>query len=291
MPTTPQPLLIASAPNGAYKTQHDHSELPITAAQLADTAVRVSQAGARMLHLHVRDEHGKHTLNANSYQAAINAIRESVGNELFIQVTSEAAGIYTAAQQRQAIYEIIALADDSTAQQAVGDLDGVSISLSEFIREKSDLVPTKELLQYLAERKKIAQYIFYSCEDIVQYDSLLQQEIVPPENHSALLVVGRHRDQNSTPQVLHQMVEALQSSTNGQLNWMVCAFGEHEFACLTEAIQLGGHVRVGFENNLYLKSGELAADNVQLIRQLIEEGNPDGRPLVDREEADQVLSS
>lgn len=295
--THSQPLLIAVAPNGAYKTAREHSELPITAAQLADTAVHILQTGARMLHLHVRDEYGRHTLAASTYQIASKAIRATVGNELFIQFTSESAGMYTAAQQRQAIYALsggdgnrLGRCDKEIADEdgrKTGTLpDGISIAPCELIRTPDAVPAAKKLFHHLARHNIVAQYILYSFEDIARYHTLLEQEIIPPDNHSVLLVVGKP---NVPPATLQQMLDALQTSTNQMPNWMVCAFGKHEFACLVEATKLGGHVRVGFENNLYLNSGEMASNNAQLVTQFIESGNPNSRPLADAQQAWKIL--
>lgn len=274
-----QPLLIASAPNGAYKTRDDHVELPITAAQLADTSARVMQVGAAMLHLHVRDQHGKHTLAANAYRDVIEAIRARVGSDLFIQATSEAAGIYTSAQQRQAI-------------AALGDVaDGISVSVRELFRDDADTIPTKELFHDLAQQHVLLQHILYSTDDINKYASLREQGIIPPDQHSVLLVIGRHDEQPSTPDTLHDMLATLQSSLDARVNWMICAFGEHEFECLSEATELGGHVRIGFENSLNLNSGEPAKDNAELITQLLESGNPHNRSPANIQQARRILGA
>lgn len=59
----------------------------------------------------------------------------------------------------------------------------------------------------------------------------------------------------------------------------MCAFGKTEHACVTAAAALGGHVRVGFENNLYLKTGAMAPDNTALVAQAAEAARSLGRPL------------
>ena len=174
---TPQPLLIASAPNGAYKTREDHNELPVTAAQLAATAAAVQQAGARMIHLHARDAHGKHTLDAGAYQTIVKAIRAQAGDDLFIQLTSEAAGVYDAEQQRRAMY---AVSDDHIDTDADTPADGVSIALRELIRAPADRAPARELFHHLAGRGVLAQYILFSADDIERYGSLLAQGVIPP---------------------------------------------------------------------------------------------------------------
>jgi 3-keto-5-aminohexanoate cleavage enzyme len=72
---------------------------------------------------------------------------------------------------------------------------------------------------------------------------------------------------------------------SGPEPWAVCAFGAAEHACVTTAAALGGHVRVGFENNLYLKDGSLAADNAALVTQAAQAAHALGRPLAT---ADQI---
>ena len=282
------PLLIASAPNGARKTREEHHQLPVTTAQLADTAAAVLAAGAQMIHLHVRDARGKHTLDAGAYQAAIEAIRAKAGNDLFIQITSEAAGVYDSGQQRRAMY--------AATTAAAGVLaDGVSLALRELIRAPEDVAPAGELFHHLARRGVLAQYILFSIDDINRYGSLLKQGVIPPLDHSAghsiLLVVGRYGAQPSTPETLHRMLEALRGRIDQPPSWMVCAFGEHEFDCLLAAVKLGGHARVGFENSLLLRTGQVAADNRQLVTQLVEAGNPDGRPPADIHQARKILGS
>jgi len=58
-----------------------------------------------------------------------------------------------------------------------------------------------------------------------------------------------------------------------QLDWSICAFGHHELACAAHAQKLGGHIRIGFENNLELPNGTPARDNAQLISLAIAQGN------------------
>jgi uncharacterized protein (DUF849 family) len=77
-----QPLIITIAPNGARKTKVDHPALPMTPSEIADAAATCRDAGASMIHLHVRDRQGRHTLDPDAYRAAIWAIKEAVGEEI-----------------------------------------------------------------------------------------------------------------------------------------------------------------------------------------------------------------
>jgi 3-keto-5-aminohexanoate cleavage enzyme len=93
------PFAIAVAPNGARRTKVDHPRLPMTAAEIARDAAEALEAGAAMIHLHVRDENGAHTLDADLYREAVTAVKQAVGDKLVTQITTEAVGRYTAQEQ------------------------------------------------------------------------------------------------------------------------------------------------------------------------------------------------
>ena len=148
-------VMIAVAPNGARKTQRDHTQLPITSQSLAATAAGCREAGACMIHLHVRDDSQSHSLDSDRYKAAIKAIRKEVGSELIIQITTEAVGIYQPAQQMQAVKEVRP--------------EAVSLAIRELCPIGSDAGREKEAANFFAwlYREHVSpQYILYSIEDI-----------------------------------------------------------------------------------------------------------------------------
>lgn len=247
-----QPLVISVAPNGAYKTRQDHSEVPITAKEIASTAAACLEAGASMIHLHVRNTDGSHSLDADHYRAAINAVEQAVGDQLSIQVTSEAAGIYKAPQQ---IAAIRALAPRS-----------VSIALREIIPTDEDQFAAAEFLLWLSKEKTLPQYILYDANDVMRYRSLVTEGIIPDTPHWVLFVIGRYSEgQQSDP---NQLQPFLAASKGIKVPWAVCAFGKTELDCVIAAAEQGGHVRVGFENNIYLQNGQIAVGNAALIEQV-----------------------
>src|SRR5690349_21553775 len=92
-------LTIMVAPNGARKGRADHPNLPITPDELANEAFACQQAGAGAIHLHVRDDQEKHTLDAARYRAATDAVMKRVGPEMVVQITTEAVGMFSSQQQ------------------------------------------------------------------------------------------------------------------------------------------------------------------------------------------------
>ena len=81
------------APNGARRTTADHPALPVTAAGLAGTARACQREGATAIHLHVRDDTQRHSLDPDRYRDAMAAVAEQAP-QLGLQITTESAGRY-----------------------------------------------------------------------------------------------------------------------------------------------------------------------------------------------------
>jgi len=73
-------------------------------------------------------------------------------------------------------------------------------------------------------------------------------------------------------------------------SWGLCAFGRRETACAVLAAALGGHPRVGFENNLHLPDGTEAPDNAALVAAVAAGAAAIGRPLADADQARAVMA-
>lgn len=243
------PPILAVAPNGAYKLKADHPALPLSTAEIVECAVQAHKAGASLLHLHIRDQQNQHSLDPKRYLQTIAAIRDVLGEQFIIQITSEAAKRFTPEQQIACIKTV--------------NPENVSIALREILADKTETPRAQALFEWCAERACRIQYILYSETDLLEYFEYLAQGIIPSAPHSVLFVLGRyHKTQQSSPNDLRPY---LRHSSRLTVPWMVCAFGAAEQACLLDAATRGGHMRQGFENNLYSVSGEQAKDNAQQL--------------------------
>ncbi|MGI9205637.1 MAG: 3-keto-5-aminohexanoate cleavage protein, partial [Woeseiaceae bacterium] len=245
----PDPFIIMCAPNGARKTRADHPALPITPAELADCAASILDAGAAVIHLHVRDQNDGHSLDVDRYRDAIDAIHDRVGDELVIQVTTEACGIYTPQQQMAMVREL--------------QPEAVSLALRELCCDDAAESEAGAFFQELKERHILAQFILYSPDDAERFVTLQQRGVIPEQSAFVLLVLGRYSDDlTGEPQDLDGFATAL----GGHADWAVCCFGRSEQEAVTRAAAMRGHARVGFENNFSLPDGSVAKHNAQLVR-------------------------
>lgn len=268
MAVFPHPLLITFAPNGAYKQRSDHAALPLTSAELGQTAKQCLDAGAAMIHMHIRDAQGRHSLDVQGYRDAQQAVKAAVGDDMIIQVTSEAARVYKAPEQ---IAMVTALKPEA-----------VSVGLREVDQPEIGDAGLAQFFGWLAKERVMTQVIVYDVADLQRWQALRAQGVIPDAPWSLLFVLGRYSvGQTSEPRDLLPFVMA----HTGNEPWSMCAFGAGEHACATTAAALGGHVRVGFENNLLLNNGQVAPDNAALVRQVADSARVLGRSLCTAQQA------
>lgn len=265
--TSPDPLILTVAPNGAYKQLADHPAVPITAATLAETAKACRDAGAGMLHMHIREPDGRHSLDAEGYREALRVVHAAVGDSMVLQVTSEAAGRYQAPAQIAMVRELRP--------------EAISIGLREIDKPEIGEAGLQDFFGWLARERVMVQIIIYEVADLRRWQSLRQRGLVPDAPWFLLFVLGRYTaGQTSDPLDLLPFLAA----HDGGEPWAVCAFGATENSCITAAAALGGHARVGFENNLFCKDGSRAPDNRALVLQAAEAAAALGRPLASAEQ-------
>lgn len=255
-----KPFIVMCAPNGARKTKEHHIALPISAEELADCAGSILLAGASIIHLHVRDDEGRHSLSADRYRAATDAIRDRVDDRLVIQITTEACGIYEAEQQMEMVRGL--------------KPEAVSLALKELCPDKASEPIARDFFSWLEGEGVMVQYILYTPEEVARFVMLRAKGVIPDVRPFVLFVLGRYSDDlTGDPAEL----EGFAAQLDGETEWAVCCFGATEQKAALLAASRHGHARVGFENNLLLPDGTIATDNAQLVQSAVNAGRLEHR--------------
>ncbi|WP_144863598.1 3-keto-5-aminohexanoate cleavage protein, partial [Mesorhizobium sp. J18] len=204
-----------------------------------------------MIHLHVRDKDGRHLLDADAYREAMRKIRKAVGDRLVIQITTEAVGIYGPAEQMAVVREVRP--------------EAASFGLRELAPDVGHEAEFAAFLEWLAKERIAPQIILYTPEEAERLAGMMKRGLIPFEDLPVLYVLGRYTSgQQSAPS---DLIPFISDGMPRFAHWMVCAFGGRETACVAAGALLGGHARVGFENNLLLPDGSIAPDNAALVAQ------------------------
>ncbi|MBO6676745.1 MAG: 3-keto-5-aminohexanoate cleavage protein [Rhizobiales bacterium] len=251
------PYVLMVAPNGARRAKADHPALPMTQGEIVEAVAESHSAGAHAAHVHVRDENGQHVLDADQCLRLSDALRSRCGDDLIIQITSEAVGRYTPEDQRQLVRAV--------------QPEAVSIAFRELFAATDDDGKNQEFVHWAAQNRVAIQWILYEPADVAALASKVDCGVIA-DARSVLFVLGRYtQGQKSVPADLIPYVTDLKAHSAFQnTRWSACAFGAAETACLAAALSLGGDARIGFENSLWHADGLAASSNAERVAALVD---------------------
>jgi 3-keto-5-aminohexanoate cleavage enzyme len=264
--------IIMAAPNGARKTKSDHPNLAISIEETVAEAKRSFEQGATVLHAHVRGKNHEHVLDPGLYRELLTEMRAHVPNML-IQMTTEAVGRYTAQQQADCVYAVRPKM--------------ISMAVREMAPAGGDTVLAKSFYSWTRENNVNVQHIVFDTDDLVRLFQLQSDGVISKDRLCVLFVLGRFSEgRESRPDDIAPFLEIGQSRP---MDWFVCAFGAQEHACALQALTLGGHARVGFENNLLLTDGRPAEHSADLVSQLTAAAVKQGIQIADIDQTRSIL--
>ena len=254
---TPRPpLLIMAAPNGARKSKRDHPALPVTVGEIVAEARACRDAGAAMVHAHVRDDDGRHSLDQGRYRELLEAMGEELPG-MPCQITTEQAGAYSPREQSECLLGVVPEFASVSIVEITGDQGGAATDFG------------CGALRDAGAAGVHLQYILYSPDDLALLQRLHGRGLLPAGPVDVLFVLGRYSaDFRSHPDDLDPFLAAAGATGDMIRHWMVCAFGPMEYDAMVKAAGLGGQARVGFENNLQLRDGGVAPSTAALVGQL-----------------------
>lgn len=244
-------VILAVAPNGSRRMKADHARIPLTKDDILREASAWREAGASVLHLHIRDREGRHSLDADIYKDVLASVRDLLGDSVVLQMTTESGGIFGRDEQMAAV-------------RAVRP-EAVSLALRELAPGENHKGEFAAFLDWAYAENIAPQIILYDREDLDQLIGWVGDSTLDGSRLSVLYVLGRYNEgQRSNPV---DLLSFLGTESLPFRDWMICAFGPHESQCAALAALLGGNVRVGFENNIYLPDGAIAPDNASLVHE------------------------
>ncbi|WP_321341057.1 3-keto-5-aminohexanoate cleavage protein [Breoghania sp.] len=272
-------LTIMVAPNGARRTKADHPAIPVTVEETAHVVAACAEAGAQAAHLHVRDAEQRHLLDADAYLAVIEAVKKQAPSDFVCQVTTEAVGRYSPAEQMAVVRGV--------------KPEAVSIAVKELVPNAAAEAEAGAFYEWCRREEIAVQHILYDTDDMAAFYDLCRRGVIPGDKLGVLFVLGRYStNQESDANMLRPFLEMLDKAEGGpDLTWMICAFGLGETAGAAAAMTMGGHVRVGFENSLWTPQGDVTPDNVETVARSRRIATELGRMCATREQTLQVLGA
>lgn len=266
-----QKLIITAALTGAEVTKEEQPNLPVTPDEIAEAAYEAYKAGASIVHIHARDKDGNPTQDYEVYKEIMEKIKAKC--PIIIQPSTGGA-VWHSPEERLQPVELrpeMATLSCGTCNFGPDVFMNSQEYIEKFAKRMKELGVKPEIEVF--ERGMINNAIMLVKKGLL--DEPLHFDFVMGVPGA---ITGEIRD-------LLYLVESIPKGST----WTVAGIGRHELSLATVAILLGGHVRVGFEDNIYYRKGELAKSNAQLVERIVRLAHELGREVATPDEAREIL--
>jgi 3-keto-5-aminohexanoate cleavage enzyme len=268
----PEPVILTAAVVGAEVTRAQNPAVPYTPAEIAAAAVAAGRAGAAVVHLHARWPDGRPSQEAAHYREIIDRIRQA-GSEVVAQCSTGGA-VGMPLEER-----LGSLVDG--AEMGTLNLGTMNFGDGVFVNSRPDIV---RVARRLRERRLVPECEVYDAGMLDTLRWLLAEGHLEGPYH-VQLVLGVPGGISAGERNLRFLMEGLPEA----VHWSVAAVGRHQLPMAELAMRLGGHARVGLEDNLFLSKGVLARGSDELVSRTVELAQGLGREPASPAQARRLL--
>lgn len=264
-------LIITAALTGAEVSKTNQPNLPTTPDEIALAAYECYQAGASIVHVHARDENGEATQSKDVYQEIFSKISNTCN--IIIQPSTGGGTWHSMEERLQPVYLYPEMATLTTGTCNFGS--------DVFFNSKEHIEKYAEEMSRLGIKP---EFEIFERGMIANALDLLRKGLVQEPLHFDF-VMGVPGAIPAEPRDLLYLVESIPKNAT----WSVAGIGRFELPLAVMAIAMGGHVRVGFEDNIYFSRGVLAKSNAQLVERIAGISREFGREVATPDEAREIL--
>jgi 3-keto-5-aminohexanoate cleavage enzyme len=269
------PVVITCSISGAIANREQCPAIPYTPAEYAAEARRIVDEGGVMIHIHARKPDGTPSYEIEDFAAITQAIRDEVGDEVIVNFSTGTIGVPV---EKRIEYL-------RACRPEVAALNMGSMNYAKYSRSRKDFVfkmvfqnPFDEIIELLDAMNDLGIKPEHECFDVGHVGSLaplIDMGVLKTPLHVDC-VMGVTGGIPPTARNLAAMVDNIPPAAPGEpaSHWGVIGISRDQWMLVTAALTLGGSIRVGLEDNLYLPDGRMATSNGELIakaRQLTED--------------------
>ena len=264
-------LVITVAVNGSLTSREMNPNVPLTPGEIGEDAARCREAGAAMVHTHARNPEGKASLCPDTFEKIHHAI--VARSDIIVQLSTGGR----ADMNIEARGEPVSRIRPEMASLTTGS---VNFPDQVYVNSEQDV---EYLAGVLAEAGTKPEMEIFEAGMVANALRLAEKGLVNQPMHFDF-VLGMRGGQPANARTLLFLSESIPPEST----WTVAALGRHQLPMATLAIVMGGHVRVGLEDNLYYRKGELAT-NEQLVQRIARLAGELGREVASPDEAREIL--
>jgi 3-keto-5-aminohexanoate cleavage enzyme len=266
------PVVLTVAVTGADVFRENNPNIPYTTAEIADSSIEAAQAGATVVHLHVREDDGTPSGRPELFKDVMQRIR--AGSDLLTMVSTGGSADMT-------------IEERTTGLEAAPDISGVESGSMNFGDDTFITPPAagRGIVERATSAGIALEVEAFDVGHVVSAIRWLEEGILPPPLRINL-VFGVPGGIDASPEALAAMLRPLPSGTF----WTVTCIGRHHPRMMALALLNGAPgIRTGLEDVAYIRRGELAASNAALVEMAVGLTRALGREVATREQTPELL--
>lgn len=268
-------IIITVALTGSRPTKEMNPAVPYSPKEIIEAAVECQRAGAAIVHVHVRDpKTGRPDFKIELFKEVLDSIRQQC--DMIVNLTTSGLfldGPDVITQRLQPV----SLKPDLCSF----DLGSINFQDRVFLNSPEWAEAAAKCMQEKGVKPEIEAF---DVGHIYQAHDLIQKGLIdhPPYFQ---LCMGVKWGMEASPENILFMKSKLPSNAQ----WSVLGVGKDQLPMITMGILLGGNIRVGFEDNIFLRRGVLASSNAQMVEMAVDLAERLGREVATPQEARQIL--
>jgi 3-keto-5-aminohexanoate cleavage enzyme len=281
------PVIISCSISGVIANRDQCPAIPYTPEEYAAEARRAVDEGASQIHIHARKPDGTPSYEVEDFRAITEAILAEVG-DVVVNYSTGAIGIPV----EKRIEYLRALRPDVAA------LNMSSMNYAKYSKRRKDFVfkavfenSFDTIVEFVGAMKELGIKPEHECFDsghVANLDPLIDMGLLEPPLQISL-VMGVTGGIRPTPRNVNLMSEQIPGGSEGPNQWQVIGISRDQWKLLAASLVLGGNVRAGVEDNLYLPNGEMAKSNGELVAKARQMAEDIGRRPASVAEARELL--
>ncbi|MCD4817474.1 MAG: 3-keto-5-aminohexanoate cleavage protein [Candidatus Cloacimonetes bacterium] len=270
------PLVITTALTGAETTKKDQPNLPITPDEQVATAKACFEAGSRVLHLHIREDDGSPSQRLERFEEVISKVRKQVP-EMLIQISTGGA-VGVPFEERMAPLKL-------KPEMATLNAGTLNFGNEVFVNSPDDII---KLAEKFKEENVAPEIEVYESGMIDYVAKLVKKGYITHEPLHVQFVLGVPGGMSGKAKNIIYMAEHLKEEIP-TATWGIAGIGRWQLPGAMIAMAMGGHIRTGFEDNIFYHKNVLADSNEQLVFRIVRIAKEFGRPLATPEQTKEIL--
>jgi len=270
-----KPVIISVAPTGGMHGKEANPNLPEQPEEIAEDVRKCEEAGAAIVHIHARDEEGEHTKDVSKFQELRDIIEERC-DDIIVNFTT--GGGNDREKRIRPVVETEPTPDLATVDLGPLNVRGDTVSIN-------TRVQNEEYVRRMNEHDVKPELEVFGPGHLTEAHHLVDEGMLE-EPYWTTLILGMQTGTIPRPRNLLNLVDNLPEGAE----WQCMAIGRHQLPLTSMAMTLGGHVRVGMEDNVYYRRGELAESNTQLVERTAAIADRLERPIATPEETREILN-